>query len=192
MFPHDYPQAFFELAYNYLWRNDMFSNRPPVAPSRASEGIRFKTSTCARTWHASLAHCKIKPVHGRTHDMIDAGGRYTNRSGYLPRTIPKLPGGSQIWTEQHWSHRHLASAMPLKFFSGFEGCGRVECLRRALGKPPELWNAEQATAQPAGMRLKRWNTPELPWLETANETRQRCPKYNISGGKTKWDNRLRK
>lgn len=47
--------------------------------------------------------------------------------------------------------------MPLKSLPRFEGPGKEECLHRALGKPPELWNAEQAAARPAGMRLERWN-----------------------------------
>ncbi|RXN30815.1 hypothetical protein ROHU_017485 [Labeo rohita] len=52
--------------------------------------------------------------------------------------------------------------MPLKSLPRFEGPGKEECLRRALGKPPKLWNAEQAAARPAGMRLERWNRRGLP------------------------------
>lgn len=66
-------------------------------------------------------------------------------------------GGGWICTREDCSHQHLASPMPLKSLPRFEGPGKKECLHRALGKPPELWNAEQAAARPAGMRLERWN-----------------------------------
>ncbi len=61
--------------------------------------------------------------------------------------------------------------MPLKSLPRFEGPGEEECLRRALGKPPELWNAEQAAAGPLlGMRLERWNRRGLPRQGMADAT----------------------